>query len=790
MTLLVCWLVFPLALVALGLGCGLLLEAASAVRLPTYLLPGAGLAVMVVAVSFTTMTDATAELSIPLVVTLAVAGFLISPPWKRRKLDRWAVASAVAVFAAFAAPVVTSGAVGFAGYIKLDDTATWLAITDYVMEHGRNLHGVAPSSYEATLAFNLPSGYPIGAFLPLGVGRALVAQDAAWVFQPYLAFLAAMLGLAFYALVTPLVRSAWLRGLAVFVASQAALLFAYALWGGAKELAAAWLLALLAALAARALREPGPPRSFLPLATASAATLSVLSFGGAIWLAPLLLPTLALFIYLRDWTATARAGAAFAAFAALLAIPSLLTAKTFLRPAAGTLTSGSDFGNLIKPLSSLQLFGIWPVEDFRLRPDSMDATYLLIAALVAAAVVGLVWAWLRRGWELMLYVAAAIVGCLLVVGLGSPWVDAKALATASPALVLAALVGAIVVFERGRRVEASVLIAVIAGGVLWSNALAYSGINLAPHDRFSELEQIGNQIAGQGPTLMTDYEPYGVRHFLRRADPEGASELRRRLIPLTSGQPLAKLQFADIDDFRPDGVLVYRTLVLRRSPVASRPPSLYRLVSEGRYYEVWQRPELPATRILERLALGGRFDAAATPRCADVLGLAHVAGKDGELAYVRRPGPIVLDLTSTARPPNWIEAADQPGGIVPLGSGTLEATVTVPKMGRYGVWIQGSFRRQLDVSVDRRPVASERAELSHGSQYVPLGLVSLTPGVHELRLRYGGDDLLPGSDGPPMALGPLVLSAATADRPVEYLPPAKANELCGQRLDWVEAVGR
>src|SRR6266576_6683085 len=262
----VCWLLFPLALAALGLGCGLLLEAASAVRLPTPLLPAAGLAVMVVAVSFTTMADATAELSIPVVIALAVAGFLLSPRWKGRKLDRWAVASALAVFAAFAAPVVISGAAGFAGYIKLDDTATWLAITDHVMQHGRNLHGLAPSSYEATLAFNLPSGYPIGAFLPLGVGRALVGQDAAWVFQPYLAFLAAMLALAFYTLVTPLVKSPWLRGLAVFVASQAALLFAYSLWGGAKELAAAWLLALLAALAAQALRESGRARSLLPLA--------------------------------------------------------------------------------------------------------------------------------------------------------------------------------------------------------------------------------------------------------------------------------------------------------------------------------------------------------------------------------------------------------------------------------------------------------------------------------------------------------------------------------------------
>ena len=63
-------------------------------------------------------------------------------------------------------------------------------------------------------------------------------------------------------------------------------------------------------------------------------------------------------------------------------------------------------------------------------------------------------------------------------------------------------------------------------------ALAYRDVNLAPRDQLAELETIGHRIAGQGPTLMTEYQPYGVRHFLRDADPEAASELRRRQVPL------------------------------------------------------------------------------------------------------------------------------------------------------------------------------------------------------------------------------------------------------------------
>src|SRR5207253_8064073 len=171
-------------------------------------------------------------------------------------------------------------------------------------------------------------------------------------------------------------------------------------------------------------------------------------------------------------------------------------------------------------------------------------------------------------------------------------------ATASPALVLAALAGAAALFERGRRTEGAVVAAAIAGGVLWSNALAYHDVWLAPRVQLTELEQIGEHFAGEGPALMTEYQPYGVRHFLRRLAPEGASELRRRVVPLRTGGVVPTGGFADVDELAIGGLLVYRTLVLARSPEASRPPSVYRLVWSGRYYEAWQRPDPPVAPTL------------------------------------------------------------------------------------------------------------------------------------------------------------------------------------------------
>jgi hypothetical protein len=89
---------------------------------------------------------------------------------------------------------------------------------------------------------------------------------------------------------------------------------------------------------------------------------------------------------------------------------------------------------------------------------------------------------------------------------------------------------------------------------------------------------------------MTEYQPYGVRHFLRRLDPEGASELRRRPVQLRDGRLLEKGQTAPIDAFDPAALLVYRTLVLLRSGPGGTPPSPFALVERGRYYDVWQRP--------------------------------------------------------------------------------------------------------------------------------------------------------------------------------------------------------
>ena len=127
-------------------------------------------------------------------------------------------------------------------------------------------------------------------------------------------------------LCTNVVASRPARALVATIASQPALLFAYSLWGGVKELAAAWVLALLAALLAPlVLEERGgdQPWALLPIAVTSATVLGVLSIGGGVWLVPALIAVVIVLMARHGLLAAVRRAAIFLAMGAVLSIPTL-----------------------------------------------------------------------------------------------------------------------------------------------------------------------------------------------------------------------------------------------------------------------------------------------------------------------------------------------------------------------------------------------------------------------------------------------------------------------------------
>lgn len=761
MSLFAAWVVFPAVLLALCVGLGLLVDLACGQRLPGALIPPLGLAAIVVVGEFTTATDATAELTVPLIVLLAVLGVGLSLPWRFGRPDPWPIAVAAGVFAVFAAPVVLSGEPTFAGYIKLDDTATWLAMTDRIMEHGRSLSGLGYSSYYATLEFNLAGGYPIGVFIPFGTAQKLVGGDLAWVFQPYLSFLAAMLSLGLWQVLST-VRGTRPRALVAFVAAQPALLYGYAMWGGVKEVAAAALLPLAAALAPPAVRQGASPRDVLPLALVAAALVGVLSPGGLIWLGPMLLALAVLAVRHLGLQAGLGRAALFAGALVVFVIPVLTSG--LVPPTSKPLVGSNGEGNLRGPLSVFQAMGVWPSGDFRFHPDPTVATAVLVALAVGAALLGLWAAWRRQAAAPLLFASTLLAGAAIVV-LGSPWAAGKALATAAPVALTLALLGALAA-RRLDRLVGTLLVVAIAGGVLWSNVLAYGGVSLAPYGELRELQQIGSRFAGDSPALMTEYNPYGARHFLRELDGEGATELRVRQVPLRGGSSGEKGEAVDTDRIEPSALFEYRTLVLRRSPVRSRPPWPYRLVQAGKYYEVWQRPEDETQPPSGFLPLGSEADPAAVPRCSAVVDLGRsVSGGDGDVRFLAARHAPVYDATD----------------------GSFE----VPSAGRYTAWLQGSVRGLDELSVDGQKIGGVRQRIENEGGYIEMGSVRLGPGSHEAKLHFGGADLHPGSGGfPRPEVGPLLFAPAEDEEgQLTSVSLSEARRLCGKPWDWIEVIG-
>ncbi|MGA8745183.1 MAG: hypothetical protein WB507_04900 [Solirubrobacterales bacterium] len=754
------WVLYPLLLVALSAGLGLLVDALCGRRLPGALVLPAGLAAIVVVGQFTTWSDTTAPITVPVIVLLSVLGAGLAIPWRFGRPDYLPALVALAVFVVFGAPVLASGEPTFAGYIKLDDTATWFALTDRIMEHGRSLAGLAPSTYYATLKFNLSGGYPIGIFLPFGTAQKLLGGDLAWVFQPYLAFLAAMLSLSLWEIVGAVLRRSVLRALAVFIAAQPALLFGYAMWGGMKELGAAVFIALAVALAPAAVRLGAQHRDAAPLALAAAALVGVLSLGGLVWLGPMLLALGILGVRRLGRRSAALQALAFAVPLAVLVVPVL--SAGLVPPTSAPLTDPHAEGNLYGPLNALQVLGIWPSGDFRFAPAATVVTAILIALAIAAAAAALWVAWTSRHMTLLLY-ASSLIACAAIVAVGSPWVGGKALATASPVALSLVIAGAALAI-RADRLTGLALLVLLAGGVLWSNVLAYGGVNLAPYGQLAELQKIGERFAGQGPALMTEYNPYGTRHFLRNLEAEGVSELRIHPIPLAGGGIAEKGESVDTDKLSPTALFFYRTLVLRRSPVRSRPPSPYRLTWSGPYYEVWQRPEGETVPPPGFLPLGGPLAASAIPKCSDVFMLAQRAQRGGASRLIAARHAPVYDAT--------------------------DGTLRVPRADPYTAWLEGSVRGTVELLVDGRKIGGARQELNEEGGFIYLGETFLARGNHHVKLLFGGADLHPGSGGfPRPATGPLLFAPAGDEGgQLSSVGVDESKYLCGRPWDWIEAA--
>lgn len=808
--LLAAWVLFPAALGVLGLGLGLAVERLGGWTLPGALLLPVGIAALIALARLLTATAPTATVALPAILVLAVAGLVLGRARLRAAApDRWLALAAAAVFAVFAAPLVLSGAPTFTGYLTLPDTSHQLTLSWLYAEHGGDWESLPASSPRISSEAYVESAYPVAAQAALGVMAPLGVVSGAWLYQPLLAVLAVVAALATAALVAPWLRGPRTTALTAFLAAQPALVVGFAMQGSIKEIAAMAMLMTAVGVAARALTERAGARAGLVLAVPGVAMLGALGPSALAYLAPLALVAATVWgrraVQARRWPELGWLAGALG-LAAVLALPVLATLASAITVQSAVLDAGTDgavapgafLGNLIRPLPLSQGLGVWLSGDYRQASEWVDLQRVLSVVVALAVALGALWTLRRRAWGPLLLAGAVGPVSLYLVARGGAYADAKVLMIASPAVLLLALLGGLALSVGRARWVGRSFLAVLAAGVLASNALAYHDVSLAPHDRYSELLEINDRLAGRGPVIFNEYDEF-AKYFLRdtelRAQPEWPHMVRGEPFASPNAytdparRPSIKAPF-DLDDFEEAYLASARHLVTRRSPRASRPPSGWRPVWEGDHYRVWERTG--EVEVVEHLPLGPTvLQPAARPSCDTIGRLAGRAeGGGARLAYVERSsGPVVLPAQIEPGA-GWEPFAEFPGAVILGEPGALAATIEVDRPQRFDVWIEASVSREVTVTVDGRPVGAVDDHLNNPGAYLPVGEVALGPGSHDVRIAVGGGTLAPG-DGHRSGtrqIGPLVFRPAAEARTVQTIDPADHRELCGRQLDWVEVV--
>jgi hypothetical protein len=791
-------LLYPCVLVMLCLGAGLAIDRGSGGFLPVSLLLSVGAAALIAVSQLTTYVHALAPSTPYAMTAIAIAGYWLG----RRKamgLPARVRAHALAVVAALLAygialaPVLLAGRPSFSSYMALADSAVHMIGADYLIRHGQDYtHLDLRNSYGQFIHAYYGTGYPSGADTLFGGSARLLRLPLIWAFQPFNAFMLATAAGPAWLLARRLgLEGAW-AALAALSAVAPALVYAYELFGSVKEISVVGLILTLGCLVAMHgdwLR--GPPRRAIPFALVLAGGASALGPAFGVWglvAAIVLAVALAREVSSEGLSIGSVLKLVVCAVAVLLiaAWPTWIDLSGSVRVAQNIATTGNP-GNLSSPLRSIQVFGVWLGGSYKLAPGgaALVVTHGLVALTLLAAVLGAVHVLRRRAYALAGWLALMVLAWLVVSGLVTSWGGAKALMLTSPVVVLMAWGGVAALRGlRGRLVavaSASLLALALAGGVLASDAMQYHVANLAPTARYEELASLGRRFAGQGPTLLTDFDEWAL-YELRDLDVGGPDFVYPPAALAAAaggyGDPVS------LDRVSPTALSSYPLIVTRRDPAASRPPAAYRLVWQRSYYQVWRRTP-GAEPALAHVALSGT----ATAQCRRIGRIAEAARRPSSLLAARTPELVSVPLARASHPAGW---GHERSALVMKRPGELNAAFTVPAAGVWKVWVKGQIMPTVELSVDGHRIASLGGQLGGNSLVMdsaPPIPVSLTAGSHRLTLTRRGSGLGPG-DGGSAVLDAILLTPASqpSGGVLRRAGLARWRTLCGGSYEWVELM--
>lgn len=812
----------PVAMWVVCLGCGLALERALRVRLTNALVTALGLCVALALIYPGYAAGAGDALAIGLLVAVALAGFVFAKDGLRARLNPgWPGVAALAVYVLYMLPVIAYGHWTWVGYNFVNDSGFEMLLASHIKGYGLTLGNIPLTSAQQFLNSYLNTGYPLGTQSLLGTISGLTGTEVAVLYQGFLASLAALGALAL-ATVTRGLLNARRAAFAAFAAMAANLTYQYAMQGNIKEIGLLAILCIGVALGREAIELGRAYAGAVLMAFVAAAAMAAYNA-----VAVPFLGALALFLGLgllfvrhsrpsRSWVGPLLVGLGLAG---LLAIPSLLSFKTFFgvastgQSAGGTAAVPIQLGQLLRPLPLSQLSGVWLSGEYRAAIASHREgllTSIATVAILLAIVPCVAWALRRRAVAVPAMVGMVGLVLLVVFPRVSPYAQGKLLAMCSPLVVLAGIAGLLCLGawpgalsgvgaegahssdRAGRRMGGrrwGTLGLVLAMGatlaILTSDLLAYNHDRVAPTARMEAIQQVGDHFSGRGLVLWNEFEEY-AKYFAR------AAKISVPFEALTPQQVELRFptyfygHYFDLDEELLSFVEKYPIIVTRRSPAASRPPANYKLVYENAYYLGWERMAKP--EVFAHLPLQGVYSPTIPVDCTKLGAMVAQAPRGAGLMVAKPPVLVSYEpLPDPKRPADWPPATGQAGAVFTAGPGRLEGELTVARPGDYRVWVQGDFPRPLQVLVDKHAVGSVSGSNTPG-QWLQAATVRLAAGRHFVEVeKTGGRAHLGPGEWAVGTLGAVALQGEAPERMVA-VPLSKWHSLCGKEADWVEVV--
>jgi hypothetical protein len=155
---------------------------------------------------------------------------------------------------------------------------------------------------------------------------------------------------------------------------------------------------------------------------------------------------------------------------------------------------------------------------------------------------------------------------------------------------------------------------------------------------------------------------------------------------------------------------------------------------------------------------------------------------------VAAPAPETATADFTDHPSDWVPDPAA-GTLTPLSDGSAGAEVTLPSSGEWQVWIGGSVRGEVSVTINGVEAGSVRNRLNNHAQFIELDRLTLERGLQRIEVDYRrGGMPRPATGAYPFGIGPVVLTRRDRQDRLIRLPSADSDRLCGRRLDWVEGL--